>query len=118
MVLGALQNVPVDMASVDSHVFNRVGEENSKASEALIENAPRVELGDSSFRVVTTPKMRLKQIDFTFDGTDYRGLEQNPVTKSRWAKLAREGKKVMQFLEDGRYIAVVVNGECKPYPRK
>jgi hypothetical protein len=85
--------------------------------QALVEGATRVELGDSSFRVVTTPRMRLKQIDFTFDRRDYRGLEQNPVTKSRWAKLAREGKKVMQFLEGGRYIAVVVDGNCKPYPR-
>lgn len=85
--------------------------------QALIEGAAQIELGDSSYRVVTTPKMRLKQIDFSFDGMDYRGLEQNPVTKSRWAKLARDGKKVMQFLQADRYIAVVFDGECKPYPR-
>jgi hypothetical protein len=40
-------------------------------------------------------------------------LEQNPETKSRWAKRAREGKKIMQFLEGGKYIAVVVDGEVK-----
>ena len=39
----------------------------------------------------------------------FRGLEQNPDTKSRWAKMAPEGKKVMQFLEGGRYVAVVVD---------
>jgi hypothetical protein len=42
-------------------------------------------------------------------------LEQNPNTKSRWAKLAREGKHVMQFLEAGRYIGVVVDGKVQVY---
>ena len=48
-------------------------------------------------------------------GRELRGLEQNPETKSRWAKMAREGKKVMQFLEGGRYVAVVVDGDLKAY---
>jgi len=46
---------------------------------------------------------------------DVRGLEQNPETNSRWAKLAREGKKVMQFLEQGRYVAVVTDGKVHFY---
>ena len=46
-----------------------------------------------------------------------RGLEQNPKTASRWAKLAREGKKVMQFLDEGRYLAVVVDGKVQFYGR-
>jgi hypothetical protein len=50
-----------------------------------------------------------------FDGQVLRGLEQNPDTKSRWAKMAREGKKVMQFLDAGRYVAVVVDGKMKTY---
>jgi hypothetical protein len=29
--------------------------------------------------------------------------------------MAREGKRVMQFLVEGRYIAVVVDGEAKLY---
>jgi hypothetical protein len=52
---------------------------------------------------------------FVFEGRELRGLEQNPNTKSRWAKLASEGKKVMQFLEAGRYIAVVVDGKIQIY---
>ncbi len=36
-------------------------------------------------------------MDFSFDGNEIRGLEQNPQTKSRWAQMARSGKKVMQF---------------------
>jgi hypothetical protein len=42
-------------------------------------------------------------------------VEQNPSTNSRWAKLAREGKKVMQFLADGRYVAGVVDGKVTLY---
>jgi hypothetical protein len=32
-------------------------------------------------------------------------------TKSRWAQVARAGKKVMQFIQGGRYAAVVAKGE-------
>jgi len=39
-----------------------------------------------------------------FNGNEIRGLEQNPDTKSRWAQMARSGKKVMQFLSEGRYV--------------
>jgi hypothetical protein len=48
-------------------------------------------------------------VDFVFDGNEIRGLEQNPQTKSRWAQLASCGKKVMQFLSEGRYVANVVD---------
>ena len=54
-------------------------------------------------------------MDFVFDGEDIRGLEQNPDTKSRWAQLARSGKKVMQFLSEGRYVANVVDGKVIQY---
>ena len=47
-----------------------------------------------------------------------RGLEQNPNTGSRWAELARVGTKVLQFLDSGRYVAHVVDGEVKFYGRK
>jgi hypothetical protein len=57
-----------------------------------------------------TPKRRLRQVGFVFERNRIRGLEQNPETKSRWAKLARSGKKVMQFLGDGRYVANGVDG--------
>jgi hypothetical protein len=44
----------------------------------------------------------LQQVDFIFDGNRIRGLEQNPDTRSDWAKLARSGKKMMQFVSKGR----------------
>ena len=63
----------------------------------------------------TPPKSGLRQVDFTFEGNEIRGLEQNPQTKSRWAQMARSGKKVMQFLSEGRYMANVVDGKVTFY---
>ena|SRR5579859_1237238 len=75
--------------------------------QALLERKTRVTLGENSFAVKSTPKRKLRQVDFEFAGQSIRGLEQNPATASRWAQLARKGAKVMQFLSDGRYIAAV-----------
>ena len=82
--------------------------------QSLIDKKKTVDLGDI-YLVRQTPKSKLKQIDFRFEDRELRGLEQNPNTKSRWAKLAREGKQVMQFLEAGTYIAVVVDGKVHQY---
>ena len=76
-----------------------------------------MESGTERFVVRRTPKRSLRQVDFTFDGNEVRGLEQNPQTKSRWAQMARSGKKVMQFLSEGRYVANVVDGKVTLYGR-
>src|ERR1019366_6343029 len=81
----------------------------------LVENADVVELGTERYPVRRTPKRRLREVDFAFDGNTIRGLEQNPETKSRWAQMARSGKKVMQFLSEGRYVANVVDGKVTMY---
>jgi hypothetical protein len=60
----------------------------------------------------------MRQVDFVFDGGEIRGLEQNPETKSRWAQMAQSGKKVMQFLSEGRYVANVVDGKVNLYGRR
>jgi hypothetical protein len=85
--------------------------------QALVENAKTVKVGGESYSVRRTPKRGLRQVDFTYDGRGIRGLEQNPDTKSRWAQLARSGKKVMQFLSEGRYVANVVDGKVTRYGR-
>jgi hypothetical protein len=84
---------------------------------ALVENSKSVELGAQRYSVRRTPKRGLRQVDFVFEGKETRGLEQNPQTKSRWAQLARSGKKVMQFLSEGRYVANVVDGKVTFYSR-
>ena len=83
--------------------------------QALVENAKAVELGTERYPVRRTPKRGLRQVDFVFDGNEIRGLEQNPQTKSRWAQMARSGKRVMQFLSEGRYVANVVDGKVTFY---
>jgi hypothetical protein len=83
--------------------------------QALVQSAKTVVLGAELFPVRRTPKKGLRQVDFTFEGNEIRGLEQNPQTKSQWAQLARSGKKVMQFLSEGRYVANVVDGKVNFY---
>jgi hypothetical protein len=83
--------------------------------QALVEQKKIITVGNSTFSVRRTAKHHLAQIDFELDGVEYRGLEQNPQTKSRWAKMAREGANVMQFLQAGRYVGVVADGVLKHY---
>ena len=83
--------------------------------QVLVEDARSVQLGGDSFPVRRTVKQQLRQVDFVFEQNDIRGLEQNPETKSEWARMARSGKKVMQFLMEGRYVANVVDGTVKFY---
>jgi hypothetical protein len=83
--------------------------------QVMVENAKAVILNQQSYPVRQTSRSQLREVDFTFDGAALRGLEQNLSTGSRWAKLAREGKRVMQFLEHGRYVAAVVDGTVTLY---
>jgi hypothetical protein len=85
--------------------------------QTLVENASVIELGGKRYSVRVTPRKNLRQVDFMFDGNEIRGLEQNSETKSLWAQLARRGKKVMQFLSEGIYIANVVDGKVNRYGR-
>lgn len=83
--------------------------------QALVDEAATVKLGAQSFRVQKTSRSKLREVDFEWEGEKLRGLEQNPDTRSNWAKLAREGKKVMQFLRVGKYVANVVDGKVRFY---
>jgi uncharacterized protein YgiM (DUF1202 family) len=85
--------------------------------QVMIEEAATVNVAGKNFRVQKTSRSKLHEVDFEIDGEKLRGLEQNPDTSSNWAKLAREGKKVMQFLQDGRYVANVVDGKVRFYGR-
>jgi hypothetical protein len=86
--------------------------------QALIERLSYVTLEGRKFLVRETSRSKLREVDFQFNGQTLRGLEQNPNTSSRWAQLAREGKKVMQFLSGGRYTANVVDGKVHMYQRE
>ena len=83
--------------------------------QALVDVAPEVTLEGKSYKVDVIKSKRLRQVYFEFGGAQIVGVEQNPNTKSRWAELARSGKKVMQFMQDNRYLAVVADGKCILY---
>jgi hypothetical protein len=83
--------------------------------QALVENAPLVTLETGSYKIRRTSKLKLREVDFPFNNQWVRGLEQNPDTTSRFAALARQGKKVMQFLVNRTYIGNVVDGKAFLY---
>ena len=83
--------------------------------QTMVDEAKAVTVEDRSFLVRRTSRSKLREVDFQFEGLELRGLEQNPETASRWAQLARQGKKVMQFLQERHYIAVVVDGRVQFY---
>lgn len=85
--------------------------------QTLVDGARNVALAEDRFPVRRTAKRGLRQVDFVFKGEELRGLEQNPDTQSEWAKMARSGRKVMQFLKQGRYVANVVEGKVHFYGR-
>jgi hypothetical protein len=87
-------------------------------SQVLVDDAKIVKLRNEQFPVSTSKTKRLRQVEFTFDGKTIIGIEQNPETKSRWAKEARAGKMVMQFIEEGRYVAAASAGKVTMYGKR
>jgi hypothetical protein len=83
--------------------------------QVMTGNAKTVALDHQSYPVRRTSRSKLREVDFKFEDRALRGVEQNPDTNSRWARLAREGKRVMQFLEQRRYVAAVVDGKVILY---
>ena len=55
-------------------------------------------------------------VEFNCGGLRITGIEQNPATTSRWAALAREGNRIMQFRCEGRYVGNVCEGKLLRYP--
>lgn len=86
--------------------------------QVLVDQTNRVAINVDSYPVRRTAKSKLAQVDFEFQGEPFRALEQNPKTQSRWAQLAAKGEKVMQFLQAGRYVAVVHSGKMFTYGKK
>jgi len=74
-------------------------------------------LGEEKYKVSQTGAQRLRTVRFSMGGREYQAIEQNPEKPSRWGKMAREGKRVVQFrdVESGKYVAVVVDGKVMEY---
>jgi hypothetical protein len=86
--------------------------------QTLVAEADVVKLGSERYLVTRSKAKMLRQVIFTVDGNSIIGIEQNPKTKSRWAAMARAGKKVMQFIQGGRYVAVVAGGKAMMYGKR
>ncbi len=84
--------------------------------QVLLERRDTVELLGSTYRPSRTRARGLLCVAFPFQGHVIDGIEQNPETKSRWAKMAQEGRQIMQFSTRGRYFANVCDGALTRYP--
>ena len=78
--------------------------------QSLANGHERVTLGHESYPVRVFRAKKLRSVNFRFGELSIIGIEQNPKTESRWAVLAREGKRIMQFRCEGRYVANVCEG--------
>lgn len=84
--------------------------------QVMIERRTEVELGELRYRVDRTRNRRLRTVGIRYEGFAIEGIEQNPETSSRWAQLAKEGQRVMQFSCGGAYVANVAEGRLTRYP--
>jgi hypothetical protein len=96
---------------LDHSVLRSVAEQLMTGPEVLIE-------GRTS-RVTRTGARRFRTVRFAMGDREYQAIEQNPEKPSRWGKLAREGRRVVQFrdLLTQKYVAVTVDGEVREYGR-
>ena len=83
--------------------------------QALVDKRSSVELDGSPRAIGRTRSRGLRTIDFEYAGHRITGIEQNPDTRSKWAAMAQEGKRVMQFSCGGRYFANVAEGKLLRY---
>jgi hypothetical protein len=84
--------------------------------QALVEGKSEVALEGQTYPVGMTRAKKLRAVEFSFASHTIDGIEQNPQTGSRWAQLAREGKRIMQFSMGRRYFANVCEGKLLRYP--
>jgi len=84
--------------------------------QALVEGKGAVELEGKRYRVMATRAKKLCAVEFNYGAQRIAGIGQNPQTSSRWAALAREGKRIMQFSCARRYFANVCEGKLTRYP--
>jgi len=88
----------------------------SAYQQTMVDGKTEVDLAGHTYRVTRTRSGQLRVVSFLYSDQLIEGIEQNPEKASRWAQLAREGKRVMQFRCRGRYIANVCEGTLLRYP--
>lgn len=96
---------------LDLQLLKSVAEQLMSGTEVVFEG--------KTFRATRTGKGRFRTVRFAIAGDEYQAIEQNPEKPSRWGKLARAGRRVVQFrdLQTQKYVAVSVDGEVHTYGR-
>jgi len=84
--------------------------------QSLAEGRQEVDLEGRHHPVVLFRAKKLRNVEFSYGELSIIGIEQNPATNSRWASLARQGNRIMQFRCKGRYVANVCEGKLLRYP--
>jgi hypothetical protein len=84
--------------------------------QSLAEGKEKVELEGKHYPVRMFRAKKIRSVEFSHGELSIIGIEQNSATNSRWAALAREGKRIMQFRCKGRYVANVCEGNLLRYP--
>ena len=96
---------------LDHMTLSSVAEQMMSGTEVTVE-------GRTS-RVSRTGAQRLRTVRFLMGGREYQAIEQNPEKPSRWGKLARDGRRIVQIrdLASQKYVAAVVDGKVIEYSR-
>jgi hypothetical protein len=84
-------------------------------NQVLVEERSVLDLGGERAKVKETRSKHLRSVQFAYDGRVLDAIEQNHRTGSRWAKLAQEGNRIMQFSYRGQYIGNVCEGRLLRY---
>ena len=84
--------------------------------QAMGDGRGDIELEGKTYPVTISKVKGLRMVEFDVGPYRIVGIEQNPKTGSRWAELAREGNRIMQFRCRGRYVANVCEGKLLRYP--
>jgi hypothetical protein len=94
---------------LDHLVLTSVAEQLMTGSAVIVE--------ERKSAVSRTGGRRFRTVRFLMAGREYQAIEQNPEKPSRWGKLAREGRRVVQVRDLGtqKYVAVVVDGKVQEY---
>jgi len=83
--------------------------------QVLVDDRKTVELDGRIWSVGHTRSRGLRTLDFEYAAHSITGIEQNPDTASKWAAMARQGQRVVQFSCRGRYFANVAEEKLLRY---
>jgi len=84
--------------------------------QLLTEDRAEIRLDNGAYKVKRTRSAKLKMVDFDYSEWTLTGIEQNPEKASRWAAMARKGKRIVQYKCENRFIGNVCNGRLTRYP--